>query len=404
MSALYLYDDATARNFEPFALTRPVSELRAGTTLIRKRWEIACDTRATAFAGAQHLSHFSERGAPASVADDTTIPSGSIIANARFVVALDARLLTNDSAWQHDGVLCAMRLSHDIHTSRLLDGSLSFDQVASDGPAAAIGGRWLAAVWDLVATLSDQLHEDIAATSKDVSGARNVADQRFITVGAHRVIVHDDATVEPFVVLDATAGPICIQRGAVISAFTRIVGPCFIGPDTTIAGDRVANCSIGEMCKIRGEISSSIVLGYCNKGHTGFVGHSYLGRWVNLGAGTTTSNLKNTYGTVQLWSPSGMVDTGQQFLGTLFGDHVKTGIGTMLTTGTVLGAGANIYGSSAHPKYVRPFAWGDGEPYSQFREEKFLEVAARVMQRRGVELDEEQRRHLACAHSRATRP
>ena len=101
------------------------------------------------------------------------------------------------------------------------------------------------------------------------------------------------------------------------------------------------------MCKVRGELSNTIFLGYSNKGHDGFVGHSYLGRWVNLGAGTITSNLKNTYGTVSLWTPDGVRDTGLQFLGTLFGDHVKTGIGLRLTTGTVLGAGANVYGIDA---------------------------------------------------------
>src|SRR5204863_9771343 len=101
---------------------------------------------------------------------------------------------------------------------------------------------------------------------------------------------------------------------------------------------------------------------YANKGHEGFVGHSYLGKWVNLGAGTTTSNLKNTYGTVSLWTPSGTRNTGLQFLGTLFGDHVKTGIGLRLSTGTVIGTGANVY-DAMPPKAVAPFAWGSGAPY-----------------------------------------
>jgi hypothetical protein len=141
------------------------------------------------------------------------------------------------------------------------------------------------------------------------------------------------------------------------------------------------------------------MLGYTNKGHTGFVGHSYLGRWVNLGAGTTTSNLKNTYGNVQMWTPSGLRDTGAQFLGTMFGDHVKTGIGTMLTTGTVLGAGANIYGGSVDSKYVPPFAWGDGEPYESYEIDKFIEVAQRMMARRDVELSDEAAKQLWDAYA-----
>jgi hypothetical protein len=124
---------------------------------------------------------------------------------------------------------------------------------------------------------------------------------------------------------------------------------------------------------------------------------------VNLGAGTTTSNLKNTYGTVQLWTPDGVRDTGQQFLGTLFGDHAKTGIGTMLTTGSVLGAGANVYGAALHPKYVAPFSWGDHEPYDTFAADKFVAVAERMMRRRDVPLSERQRQHLRRVHGTHTR-
>jgi UDP-N-acetylglucosamine diphosphorylase/glucosamine-1-phosphate N-acetyltransferase len=162
----------------------------------------------------------------------------------------------------------------------------------------------------------------------------------------------------------------------------------------------VASSSIGDHCKVRGEFSSSVVLSHSNKGHAGFVGHSYLGRWVNLGAMTTTSNLKNTYGPVQLWTPTGLRDTGQQFLGTLFGDHAKTGIGTMLSTGTVIGAGANVFGANMPPRVVPPFAWGDGEPYDTYDVTRFLSVAERVMSRRDVQLSDKARKHLAEAHKR----
>jgi len=138
-----------------------------------------------------------------------------------------------------------------------------------------------------------------------------------------------------------------------------------------VLGGDVTGCSIGDVSKVRGEISSSIILGYSNKGHEGFVGHSYLGRWVNLGAGTTTSNLKNTYGTVSLWTPSGVRDSKMQFLGTMFGDHVKTGIGLRLTTGAVLGAGANVF--DRMPPKRAALAWGAEPPYSVYRADKFLE-------------------------------
>jgi UDP-N-acetylglucosamine diphosphorylase/glucosamine-1-phosphate N-acetyltransferase len=174
----------------------------------------------------------------------------------------------------------------------------------------------------------------------------------------------------------------------------------YVGRGSQVLGDRVSNSSIGDHCRVHGELSSTIVLGHSNKTHTGFVGHSYLGRWVNLGALTTTSNLKNTYGPVQLWTPTGLRSTGQQFLGTLFGDHVKTGIGTMLSTGSVLGAGANIFGANMPPRVVPPFAWGDSEPYDTYDVTKFLAVAERVMSRRQVELGANGRLQLTEAHKK----
>jgi UDP-N-acetylglucosamine diphosphorylase/glucosamine-1-phosphate N-acetyltransferase len=223
-------------------------------------------------------------------------------------------------------------------------------------------------------------------------------------IGKHAIYCETGVSIEPFVVFDANDGPILIRRGATIASFSRIVGPCYIGEGSHIIGDAIRACSIGDVCKVRGEISASIMLGHSNKGHTGFVGSSYLGRWVNLGAGTTTSNLKNTYGQVQLWTPTGVRSTDLQFLGSLIGDHAKTGIGSMLTTGCVIGAGANIYGSQASPKYVPPFAWGSAEPYDRFESDKFVEVAARMMARRHVTLGQKGRQHLlaACESSGAS--
>lgn len=395
---LYLYDDACARGFEPFALTRPASELRAGVQLLRSRWETVSARDAAGFISSPHLVDFEENGAPPAVDSAAIIPAGAIVANSRCVVALNESLNDADSAWHCGGQVCAVRLARPLAASSLTDGTFDLANIASNGAATSLRGRWVEAVWDFVAQLSVQLADDIAVVAQSVIALPEPG----VVLGSHAVTVEPGVSVEPYVVFDAVAGPILVRSGATIAAFTRIVGPCFIGADTSVVGDRIANCSIGEKCKVRGEISSTIVLGHSNKGHTGFVGHSYVGRWVNLGAGTTTSNLKNTYGTVQMWTPDGIVDTHQQFLGTMFGDHVKTGIGSMLTTGTVLGAGANVYGSATHPKFVLPFAWGDGEPYASFQAEKFLDVAERMMKRRGVTLGDRLRRHLARAHSRAT--
>jgi len=224
-----------------------------------------------------------------------------------------------------------------------------------------------------------------ASVTQDASHAATV-------LGSHPVFVEAGATIEPMVVIDAIAGPVLVSRGASVAAFTRIVGPCYIAAGAQVLGGKVGTSSIGELARVHGEVSSTIFIGHANKGHDGFVGHSVLGRWVNLGAGTITSNLKNTYGAVQLWTPDGVRSTGLQFLGTMFGDHAKTAIGTRLTTGSVVGTGANVVGSGLTPKVVPPFLWGEGT--ALYDAERFAVVAERVMARRGVSLGDGGRRHL----------
>ncbi len=396
MSALYYYDDVRARQLEPFALTRPGCELRVGTSLIRKRWERATSLESAGFISSKHLANFEEGKAPPAVATKSEIPAGSIVVNTRCVIPLDLQLERFDLL-MCNGMACAVRLARAMPLTQFADGSIDLGAIQTSLGGRKIEGRWINDVWDLIATLPEQLTEDIPRRAKALEAtARSSA----AIIGNEGVFIEEGAEIGPQVVLDASAGPILVRKGAVIAPFTHLIGPVSVGRDSRILSDRVATSSIGDHCKVRGEVSNSIFLGHANKGHHGFIGHSYLGRWVNLGALTTTSNLKNTYGSVQLWTPSGVRDTGQQFLGTMFGDHSKTGIGTMLSTGTVIGAGANVFGSNTHPKVVPPFAWGDAEPYETYDVTRFLVVAERVMARRDVELGDKARKHLAEAHKR----
>jgi UDP-N-acetylglucosamine diphosphorylase / glucose-1-phosphate thymidylyltransferase / UDP-N-acetylgalactosamine diphosphorylase / glucosamine-1-phosphate N-acetyltransferase / galactosamine-1-phosphate N-acetyltransferase len=333
VSDLYFYDDVRARQFEPFALTRPVSELRAGTSLIRKRWERATSFSSAGFISSTHLANFEEGAAPPAVAPKSEIPAGSIVVNSRCVIPLDVKLDRFDLL-MCEGMAAAVRLARSMPVSQFADGSIDLGSIQTSLGGKRIKGRWVNEVWDFIGSLTEQLVEDIPHRAGSLE-LRAPPDAT--TVGKEKIFIEDGADIGPQVVLDASAGPILIRRGAVIAPFTHLIGPIAVGRDSQVLGDRVAGSSIGDHCKVRGELSNTIVLGHSNKGHAGFVGHSYLGRWVNLGAMTTTSNLKNTYGPVQLWTPGGMKDTGLQFLGTLFGDHAKTGIGTMLSTGTVIG-------------------------------------------------------------------
>ena len=396
MSALYFYDDARARQFEPFALTRPGSELRAGTSLVRKRWEAITGLKSAGFISSPSLANFEEGDAPPALLPRSEIPAGSVVVNSRCVLPLDSKLDRFDLL-MCEGSACAVKLARELSASQFADGMTDLGAIQTSLGGRKVKGRWINEVWDFVGGLVDQLTEDIPLRAQPLT---KIARHNAEMLGDHPIFVEDGANIGPHVVLDSSAGPILIRSGAVIAPFSYLVGPISVGRDSKILGDRVAASSIGDNCKVRGEFSNSIVIGHSNKGHAGFIGHSYLGRWVNLGALTTTSNLKNTYGPVQMWTPTGVRSTGQQFLGTLFGDHAKTGIGTMLSTGTIIGAGANVFGSNMLPKCVPPFAWGDSEPYDTYDVTRFLEVAERVMSRRDVVLGDKARQHLAEAHKR----
>ncbi len=396
MTTFVLYDDATARGFEPFALTRPAGELRAGGELTRRRWARVLGATASGFVAAPHLASFEEFDAPAAQRD--TIAAGTWLVNTRALPALRTAIPADASRIVIGGEVAAIRLGSPLEPSALADGSAAFGALESQvavGVSVDAVGWWLGAVWDLIGHVLEMLASDAEA----LAPADATRPPHLTVVGDGAVFVDPSAHIEPLVVADTTAGPVLIRRGATVQAFSRLVGPCIVGEDSVVSGGRVAACSIGERVKVNGEISTSILIGHCNKGHDGFVGHSVIGRWANLGADTVTSNLKNSYGSVALWTPSGIRETGLQFLGSLIGDHAKTGIGTRLTTGCVVGAGANVFGSTMPPKVVAPFAWGESPAWETFALDKFLVVAERVMARRGVTLSGGMRAQLTAAHA-----
>lgn len=411
---MLLVDDATARTFEPFATSRPLGEMRVGALLVRERWARVLGCEARWALSAAHLGGFAEFDAPpmwtalsaaelwgdeAQRGDDTQI----WVVNTRAIPVIDGDLQAvrdADTVVIGDQVAAVRRpvAQLNAHADALARGEWPFDHVPSQ--AVVVDGYWLTEVWDIITCLVSLLRRDIPAIAPIVHATPLVSTDATIR-GDHPVYVEPGAVVEPMVLFDTTAGPVLLRRGSHVQAFTRVVGPCYVGVDTTITTDRIAASAIGDMCRVHGELSTSVLIGHSNKGHDGFVGHSILGRWVNLGAGTITSNLKNTYGPVALWTPSGVRDTGLQFLGTLFGDHAKTGIGLCLTTGCVVGTGANVF-EHMPPKAVPPFTWGSTAPYGQFAASKFVESAARMMARRQVTLSDTQRVALAAMHQYAT--
>jgi UDP-N-acetylglucosamine diphosphorylase/glucosamine-1-phosphate N-acetyltransferase len=192
-------------------------------------------------------------------------------------------------------------------------------------------------------------------------------------------------------VLDARGGPIHIGAGARVAPHTLIEGPCVVGERTELLGGRIARSSFGAECRVAGEVEDCVWQGCSNKRHHGFVGHSVIGEWVNLGALTTTSDLKNNYGRVRVRRAGGAeIDSGQTKLGAMIGAHVKTGIGTLLPTGAAVGTGANLFGGGRFaPRDVPTFGWWDGERMTEHRLERFLATARTAMERRGRPLTPE---------------
>jgi UDP-N-acetylglucosamine diphosphorylase/glucosamine-1-phosphate N-acetyltransferase len=224
--------------------------------------------------------------------------------------------------------------------------------------------------WNEESLIEDSIHLLKGAKKPPMIGPFTLIEEEDIWIG-------DDAHIQPGVILDASRGPIVIGTGAKIGANSVIEGPCYLGPAAQVRPLSYIKdaCTIGRLCKVGGEVNNSIMLGHSNKAHDGFLGHSYLGKWVNLGAGTTTANLKSTYGTISLKIGSKEIPTDRQFLGALIGDHVKTAINTRLMPGSYIGFCTTVAGSSIAPRFLPSFTfWSDkgAEPMN-------IEVAKRTM-------------------------
>lgn len=217
-----------------------------------------------------------------------------------------------------------------------------------------------------------------------------INDLKTLLISKSKIKNHSTGSTSKKSELDATAGSIFIGKNTIIEPFCYIKGPVFIGDNCVI---RSGSCiygpvSIGSISRVSGEITSSIIHSFVNKQHLGFLGHSYICEWVNLGAGTTTSNLKNNYSEISVNIGGVEINTGSIFLGSIIGDHTKTGISTMLNTGTFVGISSNLYGSGYHKKIIKSFSWSDVSSDSEktYILEKALSTAKISMLRRGIQM------------------
>jgi UDP-N-acetylglucosamine diphosphorylase/glucosamine-1-phosphate N-acetyltransferase len=396
-----LFEDAGWRRLYPVTLSRPSFDCRIGATTLGRRLGAQLARREIRrvdllsrplfrpIVEREYSGHIVNRAAEG----DVYFLNGRLLALGESLDDL-FHLLDKKVAVQSHGELVGARLDGGaaVRFFEQLQKCLEEGQpapVPSDHTVLPLPGslRLARYLWDLVAWNGEVLHDDFAWMDHP-----HLHAQPELAAGAHilhrdRIRAREGVRVEAGAILDASRGPIFLGDEVHIQQNAVILGPAAIGPHSVVRiGAKIEGpVSFGPVTKVGGEVEGSIVQGHSNKQHDGYLGHAYVGSWVNLGALTTNSDLKNNYGTVRVWTPEGDVDTGQQFVGVFIGDHTKTAIGTLLNTGTVIGFSANVVGTGFPPKHVPSFSWGDGsEGYDL---EKALAVARGVMARRHTALE-----------------
>jgi UDP-N-acetylglucosamine diphosphorylase / glucose-1-phosphate thymidylyltransferase / UDP-N-acetylgalactosamine diphosphorylase / glucosamine-1-phosphate N-acetyltransferase / galactosamine-1-phosphate N-acetyltransferase len=392
--SLILVDDGRGE-FGPLCDLRPVFGLRTGVGTQAERIAERLGLSVAAYrvperlAGCVAASSGVPTNAPSPRPDDASeslVINGRLIATAAQVARCRALLASSGErvVVTAEGSLVAARLGANAADSFLSSGTIpeSIERVVASVDL-------LATPWQILDGLGAAISEDIQRLrDRGESGYRELPADYAGRMGPHPVLLHTTAAIAPFVVFDASAGPILVGEGATIRPFAVLCGPCAIGAGSTVA-DRALikpNTTCGPHCRLGGEIGGTSIVGFSNKTHDGHLGDSVIGEWVNLGAGTDNSNLLNTYGEVPVrLEPDGPRQrSGRIFLGAIIGDHVKCAIGTRLMTGTVIGTGAMIASSTPPPSTVERFAWITDEGARRYALPKFVEVMRTVMRRRAL--------------------
>lgn len=272
-------------------------------------------------------------------------------------------------------------------------------------PVAVPGRHLLARPWDWKHFRDASLEFDLQVIAQNMV---KVAQQPIgvTIIGTEGVAISREAMVMPGVILNALTGPIVIEENATVRPGAIITGPAYIGPGSTVLeqANIKAGTAIGPVCKVAGEIGGSVFQGYANKAHSGHLGDSWIGEWVNLGADTTNSNLLNTYTEINARpTPKGSMEkTGQTFLGVTMGDHTRTAIATRIMTGAVVGTGTMFAASTALSGTTEPFSWHTDAGVKNFRLGKFVEVSMTAMSRRGIKQSQAYSRRLTVLHETVT--
>ncbi len=370
-----LFDDQKVREeLLPLTFTRPVADLRFGISTMREKWERILGEKTSTLTE----KYLSRKFPLIKKEDNNILINSSVCPNEALLKQIQA--LKPDQALVGEVKVIAMNLSLDnLENMEVSDSS----QVSLEATTVCINN-----VWDLFSKLDVTIKRDFDFITKGRK-SQEISKSNHI-IGDYPIFLEEGAKVE-FAYLNATDGPIYLGKKSEVMEAAVIRGPFSLGesslvrPLTKIFGAT----SVGPFSKVGGEISNSLIHGYSNKVHDGFMGNSIVGEWCNLGAGTNTSNLKNTYDNVRIWSygQETFTDTGLQFCGLIMGDHSKTSINTMLNTGTVVGVSSNLFGSGFPRQFVHSFMWGGFNGLRKYNLKKAIQVAEIVYARRGLEFD-----------------
>ncbi len=368
-----LFDDKTRENLLPLTFTRPTAELRFGILSIREKWGKHLNKK---------LSYLTEdylgEKYSTQIESENILINGSVCPSPELVSAISN--LDPDEALIAGPTIIACHLDKD--GVRAFDGqnTTNFQSVEYKSEVLKIDQ-----LWDLFQKNGDAIEQDFELITNGRNSA-SISDTNKVL--GENLFVEEGVSME-HVIINSTMGPVYIGANVEIMEGSMIRGPFAICNDSTIKlGTKIYGpTTIGPHSKVGGEISNSIIMGYSNKAHDGFMGNSLVGEWCNIGAGTNTSNLKNNYSEVKIWSYSSnsFESTGLQFCGLIMGDHSKCSINTMFNTGTVVGVNANIFGTGFPPKQIPSFSWGGPDEMETFDFDKAVELVKLVMKRRNIE-------------------
>ena len=374
-----LFDSDVRSSLLPFTYTRPVADIRIGILTIREKWE-----KFLGFTTTSITEEYLEDKFPMVELDKNILINASFLPTKNLVKQV-SNLTKNQAIFKGEQVIAFFTCDTQEH----VDFDF-YEQVEFKDEVLQIKNTW-----DIF-SLNDK------AIQADFDLLTEGRTSQPIPVGVHAVqeqniFIEQGATVS-YSSLNASNGPIYIGKDSEIMEGSLVRGPFALGKNSILKmGTKVYGAtSVGPFCKVGGEVNNSVLFGYSSKGHEGFLGNSVLGEWCNIGADSNTSNLKNNYAEVKLWNyqEERFTNTGLQFCGLMMGDHSKCGINTMFNTGTVIGVSANVFGSGFPRNFVSSFSWGGAAGFTTYQIKKVFEVAKVVMERRGIELTETDKKIL----------